>query len=61
MNTTIREWPYEQERQDKDVRIPASAREIQEKLGIKVSDGHINYLLTQAWFHGIPGSGHLSH
>jgi hypothetical protein len=47
MNSTIRDWPYGQERQDEHARVPASAREIQEKLGIKVSDGHFDYLLRQ--------------
>jgi hypothetical protein len=59
MNSTIRDWPYGQERQDEHARVPASAREIQEKLGIKVSDGHFDYLLRQRWRH--PWSSHLSH
>jgi transposase len=47
VHSAIREWLYERKEQDKDVRAPALVREVEERFGVKVSDGHINYLLRK--------------
>ena len=47
MHSGIREWLHERKKQDEDVRAPTLVREIEEKFGVKVSDGHINYLLRK--------------
>lgn len=47
VHSAIREWLYERKKQDEDVRAPTLVQEIEEKFGVQVSDGHINYLLRK--------------
>jgi transposase len=55
VHSAIREWLYERKKQDEDVRAPALVREIEEKFGVKISDGHINYLLRKRGMTAPPG------
>jgi len=55
MHSGIREWLHERKKQDEDVRAPTLVREIEEKFGVKVSDGHINYLLRKRGLTAPPG------
>jgi transposase len=55
VHSAIREWLYERKEQDKDVRAPALVREVEKKFGVKVSDGHINYLLRKRSLTAPPG------
>jgi transposase len=55
VHSAIREWLYERKEQDEDVRAPALVREVEEKFGVKVSDGHINYLLRKRGLTAPPG------
>lgn len=55
VHSAIREWLYERKKQDEDVRAPALVREIEEKFGVKVSDGHVNYLLRKRGMTAAPG------
>jgi len=55
VNSAMREWMYERKRQDKSVRAWQLAREIEEKFGVQLSIGHINYLLRQRELAAPPG------
>jgi transposase len=55
VNSAIREWLYERKEQDEDVRAPTLVRDIEEKFGVEVSDGHINYLLRKRGLTAPPG------
>jgi transposase len=55
VHSAIREWLYERKKQDEDVRAPALVQEIEKKFGIKVSDGHVNYLLRKRSLTAPPG------
>jgi len=55
MHSAIREWLHERKKQDEDIRAPTLVREIEEKFGVKVSDGHINYLLRKRGLTAPPG------
>ena len=55
MHSAIREWLRERKEQDEEVRAPTLVREIEEKFGVKVSDGHINYLLRKRSLTAPPG------
>ena len=55
VHSAIREWLYERKEQDKDVRAPTLVREVEKKFGVKVSDGHINYLLRKRSLTAPPG------
>lgn len=55
VHSAIREWLYERKEQDEDVRAPALVREVEEKFGVEVSDGHINYLLRKRGLTAPPG------
>ena len=55
MHSGIREWLHERKKQDEEVRAPTLVREIAEKFGVQVSDGHINYLLRKRGLTAPPG------
>ncbi|MCP4544598.1 MAG: winged helix-turn-helix domain-containing protein [Chloroflexi bacterium] len=55
VHSAIREWLYERKEQDEDVRAPALVGEVEERFGVKVSDGHINYLLRKRGLTAPPG------
>ena len=54
-HSALREWLYARKEQDEEVRAPQLVDEIQEKFGLKLSDGHINYLLRKRGLTAPPG------
>ena len=46
-HSALREWLYARKQEDEEARAPQLITEIKEKFGVKISDGHINYLLTR--------------
>lgn len=55
VHSGIREWLYTRKERDEDVRAPQLTNEIQEKFGVKVDPGHINYLLRKRSLTAPPG------
>lgn len=54
-HSALREWLYARKEQDDQLRAPQLAAEIEEKFGIKLSTGHINYLLRKRGLTASPG------
>jgi len=54
-HSALREWLYARKEQGDQVRAPRLVTEIQEKFGVKLSDGHINYLLRKRGLTAPPG------
>jgi len=48
-------WLYERKEQDETLRAPKLADEMAEKFGVRVADGHINYLLRKRELSAPPG------
>ena len=55
VNSALKEWLYERKRQDSTLRAPQLAKEIGEKFGVELSDGHINHLLRKRGLTASPG------
>ena len=55
VNSALREWLYEQKRQDASLRASQLAQEIGEKFDVELSVGHINYLLRKRGLTAAPG------
>ena len=55
VHSEIREWLYERKKQKEELRSPALAKEIENKFGIKISEGHVNYLLRKQGLAAPPG------
>ena len=55
VHSGIREWLYTRKERDEDVRAPQLTKDIQEKFGVKVDPGHINYLLRKRSLTAPPG------
>jgi len=54
-HSAIREWMYERKRADEALTAPELAQGVQEKFGIKLSAGHVNYLLRKVELTRPPG------
>jgi transposase len=54
-HSALKEWLYERKRQDSTLRAPQLAKEIGEKFGVELSDGHINHLLRKRGLTAAPG------
>lgn len=54
-HSALREWLYERKKEDETWRAPQLAREIEARFGVKLSDGHINYLLRKRGLTSPPG------
>jgi len=54
-HSALREWLYARKQQDNQARSSQLAAEIEEKFGIKLSAGHINYLLRKRGLTAPPG------
>lgn len=54
-HSALREWLYARKEQDEEVRAPQLVDDIREKFGVKLSDGHINYLLRKRGLTAPPG------
>jgi transposase len=46
-HSELRAWLYERKREDESLRSPQLKREIRERFGVELSEGHINYLLRK--------------
>jgi transposase len=55
VHSGIREWLYTRKERDEEVRAPQLAKEIQEKFGVDVDPGHVNYLLRKRGLTAPPG------
>ena len=54
-HSALRERLYARKKEDKSLRAPQLAEEIEEKFGVKLSAGHINYLLRKRGLTALPG------
>ncbi len=54
-HSALREWLYERKRADESLTAPELAREVQERFGVALSAGHINYLLRKVELARPPG------
>ena len=54
-HSALREWLYERKRQDKTLRASELEKEIKAQFGVKLSEGHINYLLRKRSLTAPPG------
>jgi len=54
-HSALREWLYERKRQDKTLRASQLVKEVKAQFGVKLSEGHINYLLRKRSLTAPPG------
>jgi len=54
-HSALREWLYARKKEDEDLRAPQLAIEIEERFGVGLSEGHINYLLRKRGLSAPPG------
>ena len=54
-HSALREWLYERKRKDKTLRAPELVKEVKAQFGVKLSEGHINYLLRKHSLTAPPG------
>ncbi len=54
-HSALREWLYERKRQDKTLRASQLVKEAKAQFGVKLSEGHINYLLRKRSLTAPPG------
>jgi hypothetical protein len=59
-HSALREWLYERKREDESLRSPQLKREIAERFGVDISEGHINYLLRKRSLTAPPGRPYKS-
>jgi transposase len=55
IHSGIREYLYARKKEDDSLRAPQLAEEIEEKFGVTVSAGHVNYLLRKRELTSPPG------
>ena len=54
-HSALREWLYARKKEDEGLRAPQLAAEVEEKFGVKLDAGHINYLLRKRGLSAPPG------
>ena len=54
-HSALREWLYARKKEDESLRAPQLAAEVEEKFGVKLDAGHINYLLRKRGLSASPG------
>lgn len=54
-HSALREWLYARKKEDESLRAPQLVKEIKKKFGVKLSDGHVNYLLRKRGLTAPPG------
>jgi transposase len=54
-HSALREWLYARKKEEEEVRAPQLVTEIKDKFGVKISAGHINYLLRKRCLSAPPG------
>lgn len=55
IHSGIREYLYTRKKEDNSLRAPQLAGEVEEKFGVEVSAGHVNYLLRKRELTAAPG------
>jgi len=55
VNSALKEWLYDQKRQDSSLRASHLAQEIAEKFDVELSAGHVNHLLRKRGLTAPPG------
>lgn len=55
VHSGIREYLYTRKEEDDSLRAPHLAKEVKEKFGVKMSAGHVNYLLRKRSLTAPPG------
>lgn len=54
-HSALREWLYARKQEDAGLRASQLVKEIQEKFGVELTDGHVNYLLRKRALTAPPG------
>lgn len=54
-HSALREWLYVRKKEDESLRAPQLVAKIKEKFGVKLSAGHVNYLLRKRELTAPPG------
>lgn len=54
-HSELREWLYARKEDDEELRAPQLADEIEDKFDVRISDGHVNYLLRKRALSAPPG------
>lgn len=54
-HSALREWLYARKEADDSLRAPQLVKEIEEKFGVTLTDGHVNYLLRKRALTAPPG------
>jgi transposase len=54
-HSALREWLYERKREDETLTGAQLAEQVEEQFSVKLSDGHINYLLRKVGLARAPG------
>jgi transposase len=54
-HSALREWLYARKEADDSLRAPQLVKEIQEKFGVTLTDGHVNHLLRKRALTAPPG------
>ena len=54
-HSALREWLYAHKKEDEEARAPQLVVEIKKKFSVKISEGHINYLLRKRCLSAPPG------
>jgi transposase len=54
-HSALREWLYARKEADDSLRAPQLVKEIKEKFGVTLTDGHVNYLLRKRALTAPPG------
>lgn len=59
-HSALRAWLYERRQEDENLRAPQLAKEIETKFQVKLSAGHVNYLLRKVELTASPGRPYKS-
>jgi transposase len=54
-HSALREWLYARKKEDESLRAPQLVKEIRERFGVTLTDGHVNYLLRKRGLSAPPG------
>jgi hypothetical protein len=54
-HSALREWLYARKEEDESLRAPKLVEEIEERFGVELSAGHVNYLLRKRALSAPPG------
>ena len=54
-HSALREWLYRRKEEDESLRAPHLVKEIEAEFGVRLTDGHVNYLLRKRGLSAPPG------